>query len=124
MVLSAWFGLVVLGCHGFGLLWYCPFGPLGWFWVVMVMSAWSVLGCHGVVCLGGFGLSPVLGRHGVVCLFWVVMVLSVWSDVRCHGIVRLGGFGLSRCCLFDRFWIIMALFVWSALVVLGCYGVV
>ena len=65
-----------------------------------------------------------MGRHGVVCLFWVVTVLFVWSDIRCHGDVRLGGFGLSRCCLLGRLWVMMVLSAWSALVVLGCYGVV
>ena len=73
----------------------------------MILFAWSVL-----------------GRHGVVCLFWVVTVLSVWSDVRCHGVVCLGDSGLLWCCLLGRFWVVMVLFVWSALVVLGCYGIV
>ena len=61
----------------------------------MVLSVWSVL-----------------GRHGVVCLFWVVTVLFVWSDVRCHG---------GLCCPFGPlwwFWVVMVLFVWS---VSDCY---
>ena len=149
MVLFAW---SVLGCHsvvrlvrlgGFGLSRYCPlgrflnchsvvrlFGPLGWFWVVMVLSVWSVLGYHNVVCLVRLGYYSVvdLGDSGLswCCLlslygrFWVVMVLSVWSVLGRHGVVCLfwvvtvlsvwsdvrchgGGFGLSWCCLLSRF---------------------
>ena len=73
-----------MGCHGvvrlvgFGLSRRCPLGPLGRFWAITVLSAWSawaVLGCHGVVRVVGFGLSRCcpLGR------FWAVVVLSAWA---------------------------------------------
>ena len=52
MVLSVWFALVFLGCHGgvclvnFGLsLWYCLFGPFG-----------CVVGCYSVIRLVDFRL--------------------------------------------------------------------
>ena len=137
-VLSAW---ALLGCHGavrlvgFGPSWCCPFVlgchgvvclvgcslsrccPLGRFWAVTVLSAWSVLGCYGIVRLvrlGGFGLSWCcpLGR------FWAVTVLFAWAVLGCHGAVRLVGFGLSRCCPlgpFRRFRAVTVLSVWSVL---------
>ena len=76
-------------------------------WVVTVLSAWAILGCHGVVrlvCMGDFGLlwCCLLSR------FWAVMVLSVC-------------FGLLRCCLFGRIFVVMVLSAWA---VLGCHGVV
>ena len=65
-VLSAW---SLLGCQP---------GPLGWFWAVTVLSAWSVLGClsilgcHGVVRLVGFGLSRCFPLSA-----WVVLGYTV-----------------------------------------------
>ena len=118
----------------------------------MVLSVWSVLGCHSVVRLVRFGLSwcCLFGRFWVVIVLsawsaWVVMVLSAWAILGCHGVVRLvcmGDFGLSWCCLLGRFWAVMVLSVcfglsWCCLfgrmfvvtvlfawAVLGCHGVV
>ena len=104
--------MVVVRLGGFGLSWCCLFGRF-WVviilstwsvWVVTVLSVWSILGCHGVVCLICMGDFGLLWR----CLFGRMLVVMV----------------LSRCYLFGRFWVVMGLSVWSALVVLGCYGVV
>ena len=74
----SWCCPFVLGCHGVVclvgclvnfelLLWYCLFGLLGCFWIVMILSIWSILDCHDVVYLvrlGDFRLS----RHSIYIL--------------------------------------------------------
>ena len=64
--------------------------------VVTVLFAWVVLGCHGVVYLVG------LGCYGIVCLvrfggFGLSLILGCYYGIVC--LVRLGGFGLI--CLVD-----------------------
>ena len=90
----------------------------------MVLSVWSVLGCHSVVRLvrlGGFGLSwcCLFGRFWAVIVLsawsaWVVTVLSAWAILGCDGVVRLvcmDDFGLLWYCLLGRFWAVMVLSV-------------